>query len=279
MLRSPSTSGRQAPFLVPALFVLTLFFLVPVAGLLARSFLDPSLGLQNYVRFLGNSAYLNILLNTFVVAAIVTLFTTLVGFPVAWALAIMPRALSAAIFAIIILSMWTNLLARTYAWMVLLQRTGLINKTLLALGLIDRPLSLVNNLTGVVIGMTYIMLPFFIIPLTAAIRALDPRILQAAALCGATRFQALTRIFLPLLYPNILSGALLIFVMALGYFITPALLGSPSHMMLGELIAQLIQSMVDWGLGGAAAFVLLLATTLLYALQLKLFRSKLGLRR
>jgi len=261
------------------LFVLTLFFLVPVVGLLARSFLDPSLGLQNYVRFLGNSAYLNILLNTLVVAAIVTLFTTLVGFPVAWALAIMPRALSAAIFAIIILSMWTNLLARTYAWMVLLQRTGLINKTLLALGLIDRPLSLVNNLTGVVIGMTYIMLPFFIIPLTAAIRALDPRILQAAALCGATRFQALTRIFLPLLYPNILSGALLIFVMALGYFITPALLGSPSHMMLGELIAQLIQSMVDWGLGGAAAFVLLLATTLLYALQLKLFRSKLGLRR
>lgn len=279
MLRSSSTSGRQAPFLLPAVFVLTLFFLVPVAGLLARSFLDPSLGLQNYIRFLGNSAYLNILLNTFVVAAIVTVSTTLVGFPVAWALAIIPRAFSAAIFAIIILSMWTNLLARTYAWMVLLQRTGPINKTFLALGLIDRPLSLVNNLTGVAIGMTYIMLPFFIIPVTAAIRALDPRILQAAALCGATRFQALTRIFLPLLYSNILSGALLIFVMALGYFITPALLGSPSHMMLGELIAQLIQSMVDWGLGGAAAFVLLLATTLLYALQLKLLRSKWGKRR
>lgn len=252
--------------------VLAMFFLAPVVGLLAHSFLDPVPGLQNYVRFLGNTAYLNIVLNTFMVAGSVAVVTTLFGFPVAWAIAIMPKRLSQAVLAIVLLSMWTNLLARTYAWMVLLQRTGLVNKTMIVMGIVDRPVALVNNLTGVVIGMTYVMLPFFIIPVSSAIRELDPRILQAAALCGASRTQALFRIFLPLMLPSIASGALLIFVMALGYYITPALLGSPSQMMLGELIAQLVQSLVDWGLGGAAALFLLIVTTLLYALQLKLFK-------
>lgn len=267
-----SSVSRESSLLVPALAVLALFFLAPVAGLLAHSFLDPVLGLQNYARFLGNSAYLGIVLNTFLVSGIVAVVTTLLGFPVAWAIAIMPKRLSAVVFAIVLLSMWTNLLARTYAWMVLLQRTGLINKMLIGAGIIDRPLSLVNNLTGVVIGMTYVMLPFFIIPVSSAVRGLDSRILQAAALCGATKTQAFFRIFLPLMLPSIGSGALLIFVMALGYFITPALLGSPSHMMLGELIAQLIQSLVDWGLGGAAALFLLAVTTLLYAIQLRIFK-------
>lgn len=267
-----SSVSRESSLLAPALAVLALFFLAPVARLLAHSFLDPVLGLQNYARFLGNSAYLGIVLNTFLVAGIVAVVTTLLGFPVAWAIAIMPKRLSAVVFAIVLLSMWTNLLARTYAWMVLLQRTGLINKMLIGAGIIDRPLSLVNNLTGVVIGMTYVMLPFFIIPVSSAVRSLDSRILQAAALCGATKTQAFFRIFLPLMLPSIGSGALLIFVMALGYFITPALLGSPSHMMLGELIAQLIQSLVDWGLGGAAALFLLAVTTLLYAVQLRIFK-------
>lgn len=271
-----SLASRENSLVMPALAVLALFFLAPVAGLLAHSFIDPVLGLQNYARFLGNSAYLGIVLNTFLVAGTVAVVTTLLGFPVAWAIAIMPKRLSAVVFAIVLLSMWTNLLARTYAWMVLLQRTGLINKMLIGAGIIDRPLSLVNNLTGVVIGMTYVMLPFFIIPVSSAVRGLDPRILQAAALCGATRTQAFFRIFLPLMLPSIGSGALLIFVMALGYFITPALLGSPSHMMLGELIAQLVQSLVDWGLGGAAALFLLVVTTLLYAIQLKLFKPAAG---
>ncbi len=269
-----SSSSRQTVLLLPALSILFLFFLVPVSGLLLRSFMEPVPGVENYIRFLTDPTYLNILLNTFMVASIVTAFTVVIGFPVAWALAIMPRKISSVIFAIIILSMWTNLLARTYAWMVLLQRTGLVNKTLMALGLIEQPLPLVNNLTGVTIGMTYIMLPVFIIPIAAVMRELDPRIMQAAALCGASRSQVFIRIFLPLLSTSILSGAILIFVMSLGYFITPALLGSTSHMMLGELIAQLIQSLVDWGMGGTAAFVLLLITTALYLAQLKLLKSR-----
>ncbi|WP_294641197.1 ABC transporter permease [uncultured Aureimonas sp.] len=256
---------------VPALLLLALFFVVPVVSLLLRSVTEPAPGLGNYAQLLGSSTYLRVFLNTFLVSGLVTLISLLVGFPVAWTLAIMPAHWARIVFAILLLSMWTNLLARTYAWMVLLQRTGIVNKTLMNLGLIDAPLTLVNNLVGVTIGMVYIMLPFIILPLYGVIRRIDPSILQAAALCGATRWQCLRGILLPLAAPGMAAGALMVFVMSLGYFVTPALLGGTSNMMLAELIAQFVQSLVNWGMGGAAAFVLLVATLALYAMQLKLF--------
>lgn len=256
---------------LPAIGLIALFFIVPVAALLMRSVTEPTFGLGNYAELLGSSTYVRIFYNTFVVSALVTVVTLVIGFPVAWTLAIMPSRIASLIFAILLLSMWTNLLARTYAWMVLLQRTGVINKLLIGVGLIDEPLPLVNNLTGVTIGMTYIMLPFVILPLYGVIRKIDPAILQAASLCGATRWQSLVRVLLPLAAPGMAAGALMVFVMSLGYFVTPALLGGTSNMMLAELIAQLVQSLVNWGMGGAAAFLLLMVTMALYALQLRFF--------
>ena len=182
----------------------------------------------------------------------------------------LPQRTAMLIFGIVLLSMWTNLLARTYAWMVLLQRTGVINKALMGMGVISEPLPLVNNLTGVTIGMVYIMLPFIILPLHASMRAIDPAILQAAALCGAGRWQSFTRVLLPLSASGAIAGALMVFVMSLGYFVTPALLGGASNMMLAGMIAQLIQSLLNWGLGGAAALILLTVTLALYGLQIRL---------
>ena len=259
----------------PAILLLLAFFVVPVAMLLTRSVTEPTLGLQNYVILLGSGTYYTIFLNTFFVSGVVTLITVLIAFPVAWALAIMPRRWASIIFAIILLSMWTNLF-RTYAWMVLLQQTGLINRSLMALGLIDAPLQLTNNLVGVTIGMVYIMLPFMILPLIGVIKTIDPAILQAAALCGATKWQALRRVLVPLAAPGIASGALMVFVMSLGYYVTPALLGGTANMMLAELIAQQVQSLVSWGMGGAAAFLLLVVTLGLYAVQLRFFELKEG---
>nr|WP_232305022.1 ABC transporter permease [Castellaniella caeni] len=241
--------------------------------LLLRSVLEPTVGLENYATLFGSTTYLRIFLNTFMVAGIVTILSVLIGFPVAWLLAIMPRKWSAIFLAVIVLSMWINLLARTYAWMVLLQRTGVINKVLLSLGIIDQPLALVNNITGVSIGMTYIMLPFIILPLIGVIRSIDAATLRAAALCGANRWQCFSRVLLPLSLPGIAAGALMVFVMSLGYFVTPALLGGASSMMLAELIAQLVQSLVKWGLGGATAFVLLVVTLGLYFVQLNFFTA------
>jgi len=260
-------------FAVPAVLLLLSFFALPVFGLLLRSVTEPQFGLQNYAELFATSTYARVLFNTFLVAGVVTLFSLLLGFPVAWLLAIMPDRWSRIVFAIILLSMWTNLLARTYAWMVLLQRTGVINKTLMALGIIDEPLALVNNLTGVTIGMVYIMLPFIILPLHATLRAIDPAILNAAALCGAGRWQIFRRVLLPLSAPGAAAGALMVFVTSLGYFVTPTLLGGTANMMLAGMIAQLIQSLLNWGLGGAAAFILLSVTLAIYALQLRYFNG------
>ncbi|WP_026615932.1 ABC transporter permease [Ensifer aridi] len=270
---APARVRRPTDFdlTLPALGLLILFFVLPVAILLTRSVTEPVPGLGNYAELLGSSTYLRIFANTFIVSGLVTFVSLLIGFPVAWALAIMPSRLASVVFAILLLSMWTNLLARTYAWMVLLQRTGVINKLLIGLGLIDKPLPLVNNLTGVTIGMTYIMLPFIILPLYGVIRKIDPAILQAAALCGANRWQSLVRVLLPLAMPGMAAGALMVFVMSLGYFVTPALLGGTANMMLAELIAQFVQSLVNWGMGGAAALVLLIVTLALYAVQLRFF--------
>ncbi|MGX5849116.1 ABC transporter permease [Mesorhizobium sp. PL10] len=260
--------------LLPALTLIALFFVVPVLALLLRSITEPAPGLQNYATLLGDGTYARVFFNTFLVAAVVTVVTVLVAFPVAWMLAIMPAALASIVFGVIILSMWTNLLTRTYAWMVLLQRTGVINRTLIAIGIIDQPLPLINNLTGVTIGMVYIMLPFMILPLVGTLRAIDPMTLRAAALCGAGPFQAFRRILLPLSLPGIAAGGLMVFVMSLGYFVTPALLGGTSNMMLAEMITQMIQSLLNWGLGSAAAFILLVVTMALYALQLRLVGAR-----
>ncbi|WP_018097220.1 ABC transporter permease [Sinorhizobium meliloti] len=270
---APVRARRPSDFdlTLPALGLLILFFVLPVAILLMRSVTEPMPGLGNYAELLGSSTYLRIFVNTFIVSGLVTFVSLLIGFPVAWALAIMPSRVASVVFAILLLSMWTNLLARTYAWMVLLQRTGVINKLLIGMGLIDKPLPLVNNLTGVTIGMTYIMLPFIILPLYGVIRKIDPAILQAAALCGANRWQSLVRVLLPLAMPGMAAGALMVFVMSLGYFVTPALLGGTANMMLAELIAQFVQSLVNWGMGGAAALVLLVVTLALYAVQLRFF--------
>jgi putative spermidine/putrescine transport system permease protein len=272
--RARMQSAKRASglnWLLPVLGLLTLFFVVPVLMLLMRSFMDPHWGLQNYRELAGSWTYARVLSNTFIVASVVTVVTVLAGFPVAWVLAILPPGWARILMSILLLSMWTNLLVRTYAWMVLLQRTGVINQMLIKWGLIDAPIAMVNNLTGVTIGMSYIMLPFLILPLHATIKAIDPSTLRAAAICGASQWQAFWHVLLPLAAPGLASGALMVFVMSLGYFVTPALLGGTSNMMLAELIAQLVQSLLNWGLAGAAALVLMFVTLGLYALQLRLY--------
>ncbi len=274
VVKSKGQQNRSFNYVLPALLLIAFFFIIPVLMLLMRSVLEPTPGLQNYRELLGSTTYLRVFLNTFTVAGLVTVVAVLIGFPVAWLLAIMPERWSRLVMVIIVLSMWTNLLARTYAWMVLLQRTGVVNKLLMSLGIIDTPLALVNNLVGVTIGMTYIMLPFVILPLVGVLKSIDPAILRAAALCGANKRQCFTRVLLPLSLPGIASGALMVFVMSLGYYVTPALLGGTSNMMLAELVAQFVQSLVNWGMGGAAALVLLLVTLALYAIQLKFLNPR-----
>jgi putative spermidine/putrescine transport system permease protein len=256
---------------LPALFFLFVFLVVPLSILLWRSVTDPEPGIGNYVQLLSDPTYAKVFYNTFVVSGVVTVASLCIGYPVAWLLVLLPSRVGQWLFAIILLSMWTNLLARTYGWMVLLQRSGIINRALMSLGLIDEPLPLINNLTGVTIGMTYIMLPFVILPLYASISAIDPALMQAASICGARPSYVFRRVLLPLSLPGIGAAALMVFAMALGYFVTPALLGGTANMMLAEMISEYVQSMLQWGLGSAAAFILLAVTLVLYVAYARLF--------
>ncbi|WP_374653549.1 ABC transporter permease [Dongia sp.] len=254
---------------LPALIFLFLCLVLPLSSLFLLSVSEPELGLGNYAKLLGDASYGRVLFNTFFVATVVTLVTLLIGYPVAWLLAILPGRVAQWLFAIILLSMWTNLLARTYGWMVLLQRTGVINRTLMDIGLIAEPLPLINNLFGVTVGMTYIMLPYVVLPLHATLSGIDPAIMQAAAIVGAKPRQIFWRVLLPLSLPGIGAGCLMVFVMALGYYVTPALLGGTTNMMLAELIAQQVQSLLNWGLGSAAAFILLAVTLIFFAVYVR----------
>jgi putative spermidine/putrescine transport system permease protein len=266
--RRPGLAGLGPA--LPALAFLFLCLVLPLSSLLLLSVSEPELGLGNYAKLLGDATYGKVLFNTFFVASVVTLVTLIISYPVAWLLVILPRNWAQILFAVILLSMWTNLLARTYGWMVLLQRTGVINRTLMDLGLITEPLPLINNLFGVTIGMTYIMLPYVILPLHATLSGIDPAIMQAAAITGAKPRQIFWRVLLPLSLPGIGAGGLMVFVMALGYYVTPALLGGTTNMMLAELIAQQVQSLLNWGLGSAAAFILLAVTLVFFAIYVRL---------
>ncbi|QMV65714.1 ABC transporter permease [Pseudomonas berkeleyensis] len=279
-LTSSSAGGASRPArlqrwrgftpLLPALLFLTLCFIAPLVGLLLRGVLEPEPGLANYEALFANSAYSRVLLNTFTVAGLVTLISVLLGFPLAWVITLVPRGWGRWLLSIVLLSMWTSLLARTYAWLVLLQGSGVVNSILMWLGLTDQPLEMVHNLTGVVIGMSYIMIPFIVLPLQATMSAIDPMVLQAGSICGASPWTNFFRVFLPLCRPGLFSGGLMVFVMSLGYYVTPALLGGAQNMMLPEFIIQQVQSFLNWGLASAAAALLIAITLLLFYAYLKL---------
>ncbi|TIW65400.1 MAG: ABC transporter permease [Mesorhizobium sp.] len=221
--------------LLPALTLIGLFFVVPVLALLLRSVTDPAPGLQNYAALLGDGTYARVFFNTFLVAFVVTIVTVLVAFPVAWMLAIMPPALASILFGIIILSMWTNLLTRTYAWMVLLQRTGVINRALIATGITDQPLPLINNLTGVTIGMVYIMLPFMILPVQAALERVPGNLVEASSDLGASPGQTFRNVLFPLALPGIVAGSIFTFSLTLGDYIIPQIIGT-SRLFIGQAV-------------------------------------------
>ncbi|WP_243694208.1 ABC transporter permease [Vibrio viridaestus] len=260
---------RQKSLLFPIIIFLCVFFVVPLSGLLLRSLTDPSFGLQNYAQLLSTPTYSDVLFNTFFISILVTVLALILSFPLAWSITLMPGKWGQMLLNVVLLSMWTSLLARTYSWLVLLQNTGAINKVLMNLGLISQPLELVHNMTGVVIGMTYIMIPFFVLPLQACMSAIDPMVLQAASICGASPKVTFFRVFLPLCKPGIFAGSLMVFVMSLGYYITPTLLGGVSDMMLPEFIIQQIQNFLNWGIASASAVLLITITLIIFYINIK----------
>jgi putative spermidine/putrescine transport system permease protein len=214
----------------------------------------------------GESANRTILLRTFLVATTVTLATCLIGLPYAMLVASSAGWRRQLLLAAVLLPLWTSLLVRTTAWYILLQDQGLINSTLSALGLIARPLPLLFNRTGVIIAMTHVLLPFMVLPIYSVLLAIPKNLVPAAASLGAGPLRAFVYILLPLTLRGIASGALLVFMAALGYYITPALIGGPKDQMISSVIAFYATGSANWGMAGALGIVLLAATLVLYGI-------------
>lgn len=214
--------------------------------------------------------YLDVLGRTLGISAAVTLLCLVLGFPVAVLLTQLEGRAAAWVMALVMLPFWTSLLVRTAAWVVLLQREGLINSLLLRLGIVAEPLALVYNRTGVMVAMTHVLLPFMILPVYAVLKDIPPNYLRAAASLGAPPWAAFWRVYLPLAAPGVAGGALMVFILALGYYITPALVGGGSDQMLSAFIARYTAETGNWGLAAALGLVLLGATFALYALAQRL---------
>jgi putative spermidine/putrescine transport system permease protein len=253
---------RWAVLVVPAVVFLVVFFLVPLVMMSIRSLTDPpgAVPLFNYTTFFAQAANLRVLGNTFWIAFLSTLTCVVIGYPFAYLMTIVPGRVAGLLLIAILLPFWSSLLVRTFAWQVILRDTGVINSLLLDLGVVSRPLPLIRTTLGVIIGMSHILLPFMVLPIFAVMRRIDPEFGRAAANLGASPWRAFVRVFVPLTLPGVLAGALLVFVLALGFYITPALLGGARDQMISQLIVNEVQQALDWGSASAMA-VLLMAIT------------------
>lgn len=217
-----------------------------------------------------SSANRTVLVRTFVMAASVTFFCVLIGLPYAMLAASVSGWIRQVMLAAVLLPLWTSLLVRTAAWFILLQDNGLINRLLTTLHLSDGPFPLIFNRTGVIIAMTHVLLPFMVLPIFSVLVGIPRHLMPAAASLGANPIRAFWRILLPLSLRGIVSGALLVFMAAIGYYITPALVGGPKDQMISSVIAFYAIGSANWGMAGALGIVLLAATVLLYAVYNRL---------
>jgi ABC-type spermidine/putrescine transport system permease subunit I len=266
----PGPSGIR--FVLPLGLAMLVAFNIPVVLMLAWGFTSPQGALAPWADLIERTVYLRVLGNTFRIALICTLTCAVLGYPLAyWLCTLRGRARMIAL-ALVVLPFWVSILVRTYAWIVVLGNNGVVNRSLLQLGLVGEPLELLYNELGVVIGTTNVLLPFLVLPLFATMLGIDRRLLQAAAGLGASPGTVFWKVFFPLTLPGLLAGCILVFILTLGFFITPAILGGGRVSMIANMIDILINRMPRWELAAALSTVLLLATFVCYAFYLRLSR-------
>jgi putative spermidine/putrescine transport system permease protein len=250
--------------LAPGLLLIAAIFLAPLLYMAYLSVTDPAPGIENYLRLVQVPAYLKVTWLTIQTALQVTLLGLLLSYPVAYTLsALSPRWANLLLLAVI-LPYFVSFLIRTYAWMVLLGREGVINSLLREAGLIERPVRLMFNTFGVYVGMLNVMTPLMILVLYGVMRGIDRNLVRAARSLGATPFQAFARVFLPLSMPGVGSACLLVFILSLGFYITPALLGSERDLMISTLIVAQVNELFNWGFASALSLALLVFVGLTY---------------
>jgi len=292
----PERISRQAPshahraelrsrvahfaFVAPSIVLVAVLVLVPCFWLfwLSAFDVDGSLSFENYRTVFESAGYRSVFLTTFLVAFATVLVTILIGGPFSLFLVNIQERKARLLLSAVMLSFWTSVLVRAYAWLVLLQRNGVVNTLLIDLGLISDPLRLVFNFSAAVLGMVHIMLPVFILPVYGAMSRIDPDLMRAAASFGASRSQALRQVFLPLAMPGIAAGGVLVFVMSLGFYVTPAILGGGRVYMIAMRIERSLSNFTSYGAASALGVLLLVATGVILGLSYLAARTILKVR-
>lgn len=258
--RKRGSEWNKILLIAPAVFFIIVFFALPLVRFFLLSFFSPHLTFTHYIRFFKTPVYVMVLLTTFKISLLVTFLCLILGYPIAYLLGEVSPGKRNVLLIFVLLPYWTSILIRTYAWITLLGSQGIINQTLMKLGVLSQPVALMFNDTGVVIGMVHVLLPMMVLPLYSIIVKIDRNLIKASYTLGASPLQTFRNVFFPLSLPGVWSGCLLVFIISLGFFITPALLGGRKSMMLSMLIEQEVEYIMDWGFGATISFILLGAT-------------------
>jgi ABC-type spermidine/putrescine transport system permease subunit I len=258
--------------IAPALLIVVFAFLVPLARLVGLSFSAPAGPFVAYAHLLGDDVYARVFANTFAIAVAVTVVALCIAFPVAFALTRLSRTWRGIVFACVLLPLWISVLVRTFSWMLLLERNGPINRFIVAAGLSDQPLSLLFNHTAVLIGMVHVLLPYSVLPIYAALIRIDPALLRASEGLGASAATTFARVLFPLSLSGVATAATFTFLLSLGFFVTPALLGGASSLTLSMLIDGFVSDRLDWPLAAAASTLLLVAALAFVAIAARFVR-------
>ena len=266
----PRVRQWQLLLLLPAGFLLVLF-IVSLGAIANLSVNGPQgLTLEHYARFLSTPVYAYVLYKTVRTATEVTFVTLILAYPLSYLMSCVGRRTARVLTIAVVLPFFTSVMVRTFAWIVILGRRGFVNEYLGWLGVIDVPLNLLYNPSAVLLGMTYVMLPYMILTLHSVMRGIDRNLLRAAQNLGAGSVETFWRVVLPLTLPGIMSGSLLVFLLSLGFFITPALMGGPADLLVATVVQREIELTMNWGFGCAMAMTLLAITLLGFVLYYRL---------
>lgn len=251
----------------PVMLYLGVFFIAPITWFFVKSAIDFN---GNFVVMLlgtfTSPLFIAVAWKTVWISLVVTVLALLLAYPVAYTLARSSSFRFTIIIMCVVLPYFTSIIVRTYSWMIILGTHGVINNFLLWTGIIDRPIALIYNMTGVVIGMTYVLLPYFVLTLYSNMKGIDLWLVKAARSMGASDFYAFRKVYLPLSMPGVISGFLIVYILAAGFFITPTLMGGPQDVMMATLIQRNVEVTLNWPLASALSLFLLVITLVIYAI-------------
>ena len=243
--------------IAPLLAMVALLYLGPILNILWLSITDPTPGLGNYAKLGESDALVRILWTTLRICLITTVFSVVMGYSIAYAMIHCHERQKNYMLTLLLVSFWISILVRTFAWLMLLGRRGLVNVTLEDIGLIAEPIAFMRNELGVLIGMVHYMIPYAVLPLLVSMQAMDKRVLDASRNLGATGRQTFWRIYLPLTLPGIVASTLLVFIFSLGFYVTPAVLGGGKVLMVAEYISVQLLVTLQWGTAAMLAALML----------------------